>query len=120
MDRRNLMRGAVSFMVLPPAVAVAGASAGATEESLLSILLSDRGEAVRLGRMVIEEQPDAATLGCAMLRDIAGGCGSEPSAVRAAFRQRTTAQFAALDISVVDGWVLARGEAELFAAACEV
>lgn len=82
-------------------------------DTLFKSLFGDIGLAARVGRLYHARDPGAGTRGRALVADL----GAFPSSARPnRLRERTDADFEALDVVVVDGWVMARSEAELCAA----
>jgi hypothetical protein len=83
-------------------------------------LLPDIREAARLGRLVLARDAGAAAAGEALVAVLEVTGGRNPHGIREAFAERRRADFAMLDTQVVDGWVLARAEAQLCAACVRV
>jgi hypothetical protein len=87
----------------------------ADASSLLRGLISDREGAARLGRLYLAAHPTEARTGV-LVRDLLGP--TEPTSVIGASREvaaRIRGDFAAGSTVVVDGWVLSRAEARLYA-----
>jgi hypothetical protein len=116
MDRRKMLvtaAAATGASVLPHQPAAAGVSA-------LDVLLPAGPEAERLGRRVLERHPRTAAAGRALAASLEVACGTNPETIRGAFADHRAVQLAALDTCVVDGWVLARCEAEICAARADL
>jgi hypothetical protein len=110
---RRALLGA--FMTLAVSPAMAPLVAAAVPEGLrgrLMGLVADPDTARRLGRLHLAAGADPARLQ-ALLEALAAAPGSEP--VRALLDAKHRACFAAGDVVIVDGWVLARTEAEILA-----
>jgi hypothetical protein len=75
-------------------------------------LVTDRGAARRLGSIYLASGAEPARLQ-ALLEALAAVPGPEP--IRALLDARRRESFVAGDVAIVDGWVLARTEAEIFA-----
>jgi hypothetical protein len=88
---------------------------GAEAASLLRGLITDREGAARLGRSYLAAHPTEARSGV-LVRDLVGAI--EPTSVSGASREvadRIRGDFAAGNTVVVEGWVLSRTEARLYA-----
>jgi hypothetical protein len=109
-----------------------GAAIGAGASALVAVttpgcgklglyaLLPDIREAARLGQLVLVHDRDAAAAGEALVATLDAEANGDSESMRDAFFERRRADFAALDTVVVDGWVLARAEAEICAACARV
>jgi hypothetical protein len=101
------------------ALSLAGLSLPATwsrplrADTLFQDIFGHAGFAARLGRLHHANDPAAAARGRALVSDLA----AQPVLAREIrLRQHTDADLSALDVVVVDGWVMARTEADLCAA----
>ena len=81
---------------------------------LLTGLVADRGAACRFGHAYLASGADPTRLQ-ALLEALAGAAARGPEAVRVLLDARRRESFVAGDVAIVDGWVLARTEAEIFA-----
>ena len=89
--------------------------AGADAASLLRGLITDREGAARLGRSYLAAHPNEARRSV-LVRDLVGA--TEPTSASDASREvaaRIRDDYAAGSTVVVDGWVLSRAEARLYA-----
>jgi hypothetical protein len=88
---------------------------GADAASLLRGLITDRDGAARLGRSYVAAHPSEARSGV-LVRGLVGA--TAPTSVSGASRKvaaRIRGDYAAGSTVVVDGWVLSRTEARLYA-----
>ena len=76
-------------------------------------IFGDVSLASRIGRLYQASHPDAGARGRALVADLAVFPWSSR---QKRLRERTNADLEALDVVVVDGWLMARSEAELCAA----
>lgn len=104
----------VSTWTLLPSTAHAH-DADASLRDILLRLCPDARHAVTVGRCYIDDDPVAPS-SVQRLRQWLEPCGDDAVRVGHAFRARRAADFARGDSVVVDGWVLARCEADLCAA----
>jgi hypothetical protein len=107
-DRRGLL--------VAGAASLAGLAAGALAPppGVLASLVRDPRAAAPVATAYLRRVPDAAErLGA--LRDRLAGLGADPDAARAWLAAARRDDFAAGEVLVLDGWVLARAEAELLA-----
>lgn len=120
LSRRRLL---ISAAGIAAAVAVGSSGlltlierlSGADAASLLRGLITDREGAARLGRSYLGVHPTEARRGV-LVRDLVGL--TEPTSVSDASREvaaRIRGDYAAGSTVVVDGWVLSRTEARLYA-----
>jgi hypothetical protein len=113
-DRRGLL--------VAGAASLAGLAAGtlAPPPGVLASLVRDPRAAAPVAAAYLRQVPDAAgRLGA--LRDRLAGLGADPeAAARAWLAAARRDDFAAGEVLVLDGWVLARAEAELLALAATV
>lgn len=82
-------------------------------DTLFRDIFGDIGLAARVGRLYHADDPRAGARGRALVADLAA---FRAPAREKRLRERTDADLAALDVVVVDGWVMARSEADLCAA----
>lgn len=76
-------------------------------------LVGDRATAARMGMSHLLADPSASQRLAALENEIAAA--SSPEGLRAALRTRRERELMQEEIAVVDGWVLARSEADLLA-----
>jgi hypothetical protein len=113
--RRRSLLGAVAALAAPPATAPSlAASVPSGLRDRLAGLVADPDTARRLGRAGLAAGADPARLQD-LLEALASAAARGPASVRALLAAERRRSFAAGDVAIVDGWVLARTEAELFA-----
>jgi hypothetical protein len=111
-DRRGLLAGAAAGLAVGALATPGGA---ATARDTLALLVPDPGAAAGIAAAYLRRVPDApARLGA--LRDRLAGL-DHPGDARAWLAAARRDDFAAGEVLVLDGWVLARAEAELLALA---
>ncbi|MGI9509857.1 MAG: hypothetical protein ACR2QJ_10990 [Geminicoccaceae bacterium] len=82
-------------------------------DTLFADIFGDISVAADMGRLYQKSVPEAGRRGRAIVAELAA---FRLRAREQRLRERTQADLAALDVVVVDGWVMARSEAELCAA----
>lgn len=85
-------------------------------DTLFETIFGDASEAARLGASHAALDPAAGDRGRRLVNDLAVGAGRNQNALRALLGRRIVDELADLDTVVVDGWVMARSEADLCAA----
>ena len=115
-DRRGLLAGVAAGLAVG-ALATPGGGAAAARDAL-ALLVPDPGAGAGIAAAYLRRVPDAPTrLGA--LRDRLAGL-DHPGDARAWLAAARRDDFAAGEVLVLDGWVLARAEAELLALAATV
>lgn len=111
MKRRPLIKLAalsLAGLVLPLAKART-----VSADAVFRELFGDDRVAAHLGRLHLRQDPMAGARGRSILADLAA---ASPTSRETDLRARSQAELAALEVVTVDGWVLARSEADLCAA----
>lgn len=85
-------------------------------DTLFELIFGDASKAARLGASHMAMDPLAGDRGRRLVNDLTGRVGNDGNALRTAFGLRIVDEMAELDTVVVDGWVMARSEADLCAA----
>lgn len=111
MDRRHLMK--LAAFSLPGLFVPAAGQRPLRAHSLFQDMFGDDHVAARLGGLHQRQNPKAAARGRSLAAEL---LKLSSSARQEHWQKRTRAELAALDIVTVDGWVLARSEADLCAA----
>lgn len=105
----------MAALAAPPAMAPSlAASVPSGLRDRLAGLVADPDTARRLGRAYLAAGADPARLQD-LLEALASAVARGPALVRALLDARRRESFLAADVVIVDGWVLARTEAALFA-----
>ncbi|MEZ5930466.1 MAG: hypothetical protein R3F54_00645 [Alphaproteobacteria bacterium] len=82
-------------------------------DAMFRDLFGDDRLAAGLGRLYQQQDPQAGRRGLSLVAELAS---IEPSARERRLLARRQTELAALDVVTIDGWVLARSEADLCAA----
>jgi hypothetical protein len=113
--RRTALGGAAVLAALGPGPAAAAAPPAAPSlPALLRAVVDDRAAARALGRAHLAAGAEPGALR-ARLEALAAAAPRDAAGLRAAVREACARDLAAGDVAVVDGWVLARTEAEVLA-----
>ncbi len=88
-------------------------------DTLFELIFGDASMAACLGARHIEVDSAAGDRGRRLVDDLIMRAGRDWDALRRVLAQRIADDMAALDTVVVDGWVMARSEADFCAAVCQ-
>ncbi|MEM7041511.1 MAG: hypothetical protein AAF543_01740 [Pseudomonadota bacterium] len=111
MNRRHLIK--LTALSLAGLVAPAAGPARQRADALFKELFGDPGFAAHVGQASLADDETSGSRGRELVAEIAS---LRPPAGMQRLQERIDADLEALDLVVVDGWVMARAEADLCAA----